>query len=251
MNKRVESDVCEFLPWDTDFFGFRIARVKENYLTEQSVKDILEWIKNNSIDCLYFLAGFNDPKTTQLAHRHDFQLVDIRVTFECDLKKQSLESIDNKVLIRSALSDDISALEAIARKSYDSTRFHFDQHFPKEKSDALYEIWIRRSCEGYDDRVLVVEVEKQAAGYITLKLLGNGQGQIGLIGVSNEIRGQGIGKSLIYAAFDWCKRNEVDKMFVVTQGRNIIGQNLYQKCGFTTKTVQIWYHKWLTSSINM
>lgn len=251
MNKRVESDICEFLPWDTDFFGFRIARVKENYITEQSVKDILEWIKNNSIDCLYFLAGFNDPKTIELAHIHDFQLVDIRVTFECDLEKQINEKIKeapaNNVFIRPAQVGDISKLESIARTSYDSTRFHFDENFPKEKSDTLYEIWIRRSCEGYADQVLVAEVENQAAGYITLKLLGNRQAQIGLIGVSDKVRGQGIGKSLIYAAFDWSRLHLVDSMFVVTQGRNIIGQNLYQKCGFTTKAVQIWYHKWLSS----
>ena len=245
MNKKVDSDVCEFLPWDTDFFGFRIGRVKGNHLTDQSVKDILVWIKNHSIDCLYFLAGFNDPKTTQLAHTHDFQLVDIRVTFECNLKKQVQEQAANKVLIRPAQPDDIHPLEAIARKSYDSTRFHFDQRFPKEKSDALYEIWIRRSCEGYEDQVLVAEVENQAVGYITLKLLGNRKAQIGLIGVSDEARGQGIGKSLIYAALDWSKLNDLDNMVVITQGRNIIGQNLYQKCGFMTKAVEIWYHKWL------
>lgn len=249
MNQKIDSDVCEFLPWDTDFFGFRIARVKENYLTERSVKDILAWVENNSIDCLYLLAEFNDPKTIQLAHQHDFQLVDIRVTFKCDLRKygtKSQEQVDNGVLIRPAQSDDLQILEAIARTSYDSTRFHFDQHFPKEKSDALYEIWIRRSYEGYDDQVLVAEVGKQAAGYITLKSLGNREGQIGLIGVSDVARGQGIGKALIEAAFDWSKENGVDIMIVVTQGRNIIGQNLYQKCGFITKTVQLWYHKWIT-----
>lgn len=248
MNKKTDSDVCEFLQWDSDFFGFRIARAKDHHLTDQSIKDILEWVKNNSIGCLYFLAEFDDPKTTQLAHIHDFQLVDIRVTFECDLKKHVKKTparVNNKVLIRPVDPKDISAMEAIAQVSYGFTRFHFDQHFPKAKSDALYEVWIRRSCEGFADHVLVAEMEKQIAGYVTLKLSGNGQGQIGLIGVREEVRGHGTGKSLINAAFDWFASKDARVIYVVTQGRNVIGQNLYQKCGFTTKAMQLWYHKWV------
>ena len=33
-------------------------------------------------------------------------------------------------------------------------------------------------------------------------------------------------------------------MKVVTQGRNIAGQRLYQRCGFLTRSVELWYHKW-------
>ena len=247
MKKKPNSDICEFLQWDSDFFGFRIARVVQNRLTAQAIKDILEWIRNNSIDCLYFLSEFNDPSTTQLAQIHGFQLVDIRVTFEYDLNKyvgKTPAQAGNNFFIRPADPTDIPALEAIAGKSYGFTRFHFDQRFPREKSDALYEVWIRRSCEGYADHVLVAEAGRQIAGYVTLKLSGNGHGQIGLVGVREEVRGHGTGKSLINAALDWFASKDASVVYVVTQGRNVIGQNLYQKCGFTTSAVQIWYHKW-------
>jgi hypothetical protein len=30
----------------------------------------------------------------------------------------------------------------------------------------------------------------------------------------------------------------------VTQGRNIPAQRTYQRCGFQTAAVQLWYHRW-------
>jgi len=31
---------------------------------------------------------------------------------------------------------------------------------------------------------------------------------------------------------------------VVTQGRNYGAQRMYQRCGFVTRTTELWYHKW-------
>jgi ribosomal protein S18 acetylase RimI-like enzyme len=32
---------------------------------------------------------------------------------------------------------------------------------------------------------------------------------------------------------------------VVTQGRNVAAQRLYQRAGFVTASTQLWYHRWL------
>jgi len=31
---------------------------------------------------------------------------------------------------------------------------------------------------------------------------------------------------------------------VVTQGRNLAAQRLYQRNGFVTASLQLWYHRW-------
>jgi hypothetical protein len=31
---------------------------------------------------------------------------------------------------------------------------------------------------------------------------------------------------------------------VVTQGNNLAAQRLYQTCGFLSRDLQLWYHKW-------
>ena len=247
-----DTAVCEFLAWDTEFFGVRIGRVNGHSLTEQSAEDVLDWARSNAIECLYFLSDFDDPETIRLAQLHGFQLIDIRIIFELNLKKNARSAAQpvSDVLIRPARPDDIPELESIAHKSYEVTRFHFDQRFPREKSDALYETWIRKSCQGYADQVLVADLERQPIGYITLSLLGNGQGQIGLVGVGEKARGRGVGKSLIYASIDWLAAQNVEIERVATQGRNIAAQRLYQSCGFLTSSVQLWHHKWLTSLVD-
>ncbi len=242
-------DICEFLEWDTGYFGFRIGRVKDHHLTGRSARDILEWVKINSIDCLYFLAEFDDPETIRLAHIHGFQLVDIRVTLEYNLKnikRYAGKTLDlsDKVIIQQVQSEDIPPLKLIAETSYGDTRFHFDRRFPKDKSDGLYEIWIEKSCTGYADHVLVAKVDAQVVGYIACKILGDRKGQISLIAVSEKARGQGVGKSLINSSLDWFVAQGIDVAEVATQGRNIRGQRLYQGCGFLTQSVRLWYHRW-------
>ncbi len=248
MSAGPDSSVCEFLPWDTDFFGYRIGRVNGHNLTADSAGRILRWAEDQSIDCLYFLASIDDPETARLAQVHGFQLVDVRVTFELDLRKTEPHAVPapSGVRIRGACADDVSELEAIARGSYDVSRFHFDTRFPKDKSDSLYETWIRRSCDDYADQVLVAEVEERPVGYVTLHLLEQAKGQIGLIGVGERARGKGVAKSLVYASMDWLRSRNIVLEHVVTQGRNIAAQRLYQGCGFQTASVQLWYHKWLT-----
>ncbi len=39
-------------------------------------------------------------------------------------------------------------------------------------------------------------------------------------------------------------KNGVKIVSVVTQGRNIAPQKLYQKCGFISYSTMIWYHRW-------
>lgn len=246
------TEVCEILVWDSGFFGYRIGRVIGNCLNDQLVEDIDRWVIDNSIDCLYFLTGFDAPATILLAQQIGFQPVDIRMMFEYNLKngiilseRTSLALHNTK--IRSVRLEDVPVLKSIARTSYNDSRFHFDQHFPRNKSDALYEIWIEKSCSGYADTVLVAEIEGQVAGYVSCKVVDKDSGQIGLVGVAEQARGRGIGKSLIYASLDWFAGQNLQLATVVTQGRNISAQRLYQNCGFMTRSVQLWYHKWMVS----
>ena len=110
---------------------------------------------------------------------------------------------------------------------------------------ALYETWIRRSCEGYADAVLVAETGGGPAGYITCHLSGSPPaGSIGLVGVGGDARGAGTGTTLVGAAIEWFQGRGVQEVSVVTQGRNLAAQRLYQRAGFRIQAVELWYHKW-------
>jgi len=236
---------CKYLEWDSDFFQIRIGRVIENRLQGGTIDQINQWADLQRIDCLYFLADIGDLKTIRLAESNEFRLVDIRVTLEKIIDQSTtIPDLDSIGSIRLVSPDDLNALKAIARVSYHDTRFYADTTFPVSRADALYEIWIEKSCNGYADAVFVMEIDHQSVGYISCHLLGEGKGNIGLVGVSQNSQGKSIGRLLIDSALNWFLEKNVTQVSVVTQGRNIKAQRLYQRCGFLTRSLQFWYHRW-------
>lgn len=246
--------LCEFLPWDSNFFGARIARIKKHYLDSNLMEDVFIWCHSNRIDCLYFLVDPNHYETMESVEKYTFQLVDIRITlgFKNLLNAEYLTSdqIANSLgfQIRKASKHDINQLVAIAQTAHKDTRFFYDPHFPDEKCSNLYATWISNSLQGFADIVLVAEKSSNVIGYITCKIdLENlNLGHIGLLAVDEKVRGLGIGPALVNQSLYWFRSQAIDEVRVPTQGRNIAAQRLYQRCGFLTHSLQLWYHKWFS-----
>jgi ribosomal protein S18 acetylase RimI-like enzyme len=255
MNREIPS-ACEFLSWDTDFFGHRIARVCGDTLNEEAVSRIDEWSVENRIEALYFLARADDPKTIQTAEGNGFGLTDIRMTYQlAAIPRQQLvpPNASSQASIRSAVPGDVAALRVIARTAHSDTRFFNDPHFDREKAGDLYETWIELECRGRADMVLVGASESgQAIGYLSCRLdRSSSTGSIGLLGVNKNFQGRGTGMGLVLAALEWFLAQGMQHVTVVTQANNLVGQRLYQRCGFLTRNVQLWYHKWYANEAQM
>lgn len=242
---------CRFLEWDTRFWGFRIASVVGDSLSAESAVQIDAWCRQQGIGCLYFLARPDDFVTTITAEDGGYHLVDIRMTFlHRDPGNRSLMGPPQPrgSAVRKSKPEDRDMLRQIARTSYYDTRFYYDRHFPRQSCHALYETWIERSCEGDADVVLVADFGDKPLGYITCHVDdARGQGRIGLVGVGEGARGQGVGERLVLGSLEWFRGHDVRDITVVTQGRNLAAQRLYGRCGFQVSQVQLWYHKWYGS----
>lgn len=236
--------VCEYLEWDSQFFGKRIARMRVPRLDEESATEIERWCVAEGIECLYFLADFSDKKTALLAQEWGFHFVDVRMTLTKVVSNMNSESSAVGFTIRGAVDADIPALRAIARNAHHDSRFYYDAHFPPEKCNEMYETWIEKSVRGWARRVLVADAGRGPEGYLTCNLQQSGGGEIGLVGVAEAARGRGVGKSLVREGLQWFAQNGATVVSVVTQGRNASAQRLYQKCGFTSHSVGIWFHRW-------
>lgn len=181
--------------------------------------------------------------TTQVAARSEYELTDLRMTLENSdrAKWRSAEQPG----IRTARPEDLMELITIASNSHQDTRFYFDQRFSRERCSRLYSIWIEISCNGKADAVWVAENNGQACGYVTCKINKADQvGNIGLIAVADSARGRGTGSSLIRQAMNWFADQNASNITVVTQGRNVAAQRLYQRLGFVTRSLELTYHKW-------
>jgi dTDP-4-amino-4,6-dideoxy-D-galactose acyltransferase len=232
---------CEYLDWDSQFFGLRIGRLFKARLTSGDVPDVLSWCRERSIDCLYFLSD-PEPESLRVAATSEFQLVDTRITLETPLDGYAPEGCrDSRV--RPARPDDLTALRAIAGSSHTDSRFYSDNHFPRLKCDELYRVWIEKSCAGWADVVLVAEHRGEPAGYVTCAVTGD-RAQIGLIAVAGDAQGVGLGRALLECAFSWMRTRAAVTAWVVTQERNTKAMQFYRAAGFAPSSKQCWYHLW-------
>jgi dTDP-4-amino-4,6-dideoxy-D-galactose acyltransferase len=241
--ERREQALCTYLEWDSNFFGVRIARLNFARLDEQTVAEALQWCNSHRIDCLYFLADADHATTPTLAEKNGFHLTDVRMTFEKPLAQN--ETFPAQDTIRLAREEDLAALRKIARNTHHDTRFYFDGHFDRTRCDQLYATWIENSFRGFAQAVLVAEVDNVPAAYLTCHLKGY-ESQIGLLGVSAQYQGRGLGTKLVQQFLIWSCEQNVKRATVVTQGRNLAAQRLYQHNGFVPASLQLWYHRWFS-----
>ncbi len=236
---------CQILDWDTRFWGFRIARVNGSTLSAETQGRVREWCRAYQVRCLYFLASPSDPETTRVAEANGYHLVDVRVGLSWSMANgRSISMNTPGVTVRPALPADREALVAIAGENYRDTRFAIDAGFAPERCRSFYETWILVSLDGYAQNVLVADLKGEPQGYVTCHLDSPGTGRIGLLGVNGSAQHHGIGRALVHSALAWFTATGASQVAVATQGRNVAAQRLYQRCGFFTESLGLWYHKW-------
>lgn len=241
------------LEWDSGFFGVTIARLEQERLDGAQVEAATRWCEDNGVDCLYMLLASDDAASVRLAEQAGATLTDVRVT----MRRKTEAAVDeaakrppgpegSATSFRPATADDLPALGSIARTAHRHSRFYFDASFPDELCDSFYERWIRESVQGFADAVIVADAGGRALGYVTMHLDDPNTARIGLLGVTGQARGRGIGGALARGAVSWAHEAGATDISVATQARNIPALHLYGGRGFLIESVGLWYHLWLT-----
>jgi dTDP-4-amino-4,6-dideoxy-D-galactose acyltransferase len=227
--------------WDSAFFGRRIGRVEPAALADPAA--LGRWISTERLDAVYCLVDAADVAAQRHAVAARFRMVDVRMEFA-----RSLAGVEPASGLRPATEADIPALERIAAASFHGTRYTSDPGFPADAVARLYPTWIANSVRGYADAVLVAEHAGALGGFISCHRGEAGEGSIGLVGVAAAARGGGVGARLVHGARGWLAGAGCRAASVVTQGSNVAAQRLYQRAGFLTRRVSLWYHRWTEDS---
>jgi dTDP-4-amino-4,6-dideoxy-D-galactose acyltransferase len=236
---------CELLPWDSEFFGVRVARVRGEVLTDEHAREIDAWCREREVACLYFLARGDDAGSPRVAERNDYRLVDIRVTYERPGSIALAPEEPGGVEVRLARAGDIPALQEIARYSYTISRFYFDDNFARERCDSLYARWVAASFEGFAAAFFVATLDDAPVGFLTCGHDPQARtGSLDLMGVNRDLRGKGVANTLMIHALGWLRDQDVALVNTVTQGRNIKAQRVFQRFGFLLRDLQLQYHRW-------
>lgn len=230
------------LTWDTDYFGFPIARIYPLRLTDRILSLALREADELGIECTYYLCDCHHPESVRLAEAAGFHFVDIRLTFERAVEQEPAAA---DPAVREATADDLEELLPIARGAYGYSRYFFDHRFPLEQCERFYSDWLEKSVRGeLGTAVFVIDEGDGPLGYIALDHDTVLTASISLVGVGDRARGRGVGQRLVRHALTWAATEGYGRVEVVTQGRNYEAQRLYQRAGFITKKNELWYHRW-------
>jgi dTDP-4-amino-4,6-dideoxy-D-galactose acyltransferase len=230
--------IIKRLPWDSDFFGFPVARLRPCCVDTAVLNKALAWCDENGIRCLYYLAASDDPPSLAAAQAVGMQFVDVRLTLEQSLTNRQTWRPDPAV-IRQAVPSDQAGLMALAPFLARVSRFGTDPQFGFEKAVRLYEEWLAKDTAV----TFVAEIKTGIGGCITCNKAENA-GTISLLVTHPDAQGQGLGQALCAAGLNWMVSQGCTAARVVTQGHNIASQRVYQRSGFLTQSVEIWFHKW-------
>lgn len=238
--------LCTKLDWDSVFFGLNVGYVQCRRLTPRIEEKIRGFLKAERMDFVEYLCDSQDRKSMLTAEHSGYSLVDIRVTFGIDLQKLRTDTGKSGNMLRRAVPEDIPQLRSIAHDAYRDSRYYADGNFLKEKLVEFYENWIEKAVLGtFDDYAYVLNDNDRITGFCTIKKEKEFFARLSLVGVESRMRGKGVGMQMIPAVLEDLRKNGIRYVSTVTQGRNYAAQRLYQKCGFLTAKMELWYHKWM------
>ncbi|MDP8214051.1 MAG: GNAT family N-acetyltransferase [Candidatus Euphemobacter frigidus] len=237
----------EILPWDTQFFGFGVAKIVPSRLTADSLGKILKQLKKENISLVYWPSDINDEKSQEAGRKLGGFLADSKTTFFADLTTLDLSRFkrDPNVQIYSK-SHPTKEMEDLAIACGRYSRFHQDPKIGEAKYRELYKLWLKKSLAGITAGCFWVYPNKSGKiiGMLSMKIIGDiVDGDLGAVNKSE--RGKGIGEALFVETFYWSLENGYKYMQLITQGRNKASCSLYKKFGFEIVKVENFYHFWI------
>jgi dTDP-4-amino-4,6-dideoxy-D-galactose acyltransferase len=248
--RRLASKALVPLAWDTDHFGFSVARMHVRGSDLGAARRQLELARETNINLVYWQTETGEPAPSALLVEFGGKCVAKRVLFQADLSAAEIAEApeaEGKLLLREyPRSSASSALRSLALAAGEFSRFRLDSNIPKEKFDSLYTIWIERSTRReLADKVLIAEdaSDGRLLGMITIAAQDK-TANIGLISVDARERGRGVARLLMHGAHRWMISKGCRHARVVTQLANIPASRLYESCGYRLVQVHDWYHFW-------
>ena len=234
------------MDWDSNLFGFPIARIYARDLTEVRLRKILQRAKEENIEVVELFCDVSDDKSIASSEKLGFHLADVRITLKKNPEEDMTEDRTLKDLIfKKAGEADIDRLKTMSKGLFKDSRYYRYQKFDSNNTDLMFQIWVEKSVRGeFDDELYCLYNETDILAFCSLKYKGNAA-SIGLLGINSAYRGKGLGSLVLKRVFQLLYKRRVTDVVVITQGKNSSALHLYQKSGFCVAVLTLCYYKWL------
>lgn len=236
--------LSEFLPWDTELFGFPVYRlnVKSANLVDLPIDSELQLLANMGVKLIYVFSDKNLDFQQTSRFSMGFRSKKVGLT-NSSLKPSGLN--DSVVQYKHSSVNEL-AIKALVVQAGVHSRFNLDPMIPKHKFVRMYCEWIEKCISGHlADQVFVYKISGVIVGFISLKKMADDSScSIVLISVDEAYRGQGIARALINSANHWARVNGCCVLSVSTQASNDPAISLYSHMGFKVTQQEYQLHLW-------
>jgi ribosomal protein S18 acetylase RimI-like enzyme len=235
----------ELLKWDSDFFGFPVARI--NDISSDDLENVLDSLRKKDVKLVYLAVNENDKKLSNLAKSLNGLYVGQKVRYVCNLKNHAFNFPASYVFERYIEVKPNKDLIRLILQACVHSRFYYDMNITTQQCEDLFKLWIADSVKHniifvikrrdlfYKDRII---------GFVSLNRKG-GRGNFDFIAVDEDYRGNGFGKILMRFAHNWFLSNDYHVVQADTQMDNFSACRLYQRHGYQVEKVEDFYHFWL------
>jgi ribosomal protein S18 acetylase RimI-like enzyme len=235
--------IIEKLVWDSNFFELNVGKYINNENNSFNPILFIEEAKHN-FDLVYVFS-YQKMISSKLVSEANLDLVDIMLTMSKPLTK--VDSSENTFDIRTNLSkNEINGCYEIAEQTSVVSRFYNEPLIGLEKAKALYRKWIDNSLNNsMGDGIFITKSNEIVTGIHVIKTDHNDKtGYCSLIGVNNDFKGLGIGKSLWEQANSfWTLQKDIVRCKVPFSIKNTDSFNFHLKMGFNKiEEIKYIYH---------
>lgn len=258
--------IIEKLPWDTEFFGIKMAKISHliGYGSYQNAFDIknelLTYISTlclkEDIKFLSIKVNIGDYSSIHCLEEHGFRIMSTCATYLMEKEKylaKYRDKITSNCTIRPYQDKDFSNLIAISKGSCVKSHFKADPSISQEKASDLYNEWIKNSCKGLVDEVIVIEADNKVIGCATFDIdkkfstwFGYKLGRTPLIVFSKSVRGKGLSDLSILRLLLEYWFMKVDMVDVVIQIDNIKSAKYWLQLDSRMVDYRYVLHKWFS-----
>jgi hypothetical protein len=220
--------------WDTNHFGFKIAKLLYTKAPSHIQKAIQE-SKRIGSKLLISRCPTDDFGWIHELERRGFQFMDTIIYYSIDLTDYQMP--EPKYQAREATDNDIPAVRWIARESFKGyiSHFHADPELDKKKCD-----------ENLSNHIIVIEIERMLAAFLTIKVKDHGKiGETVLSAVDPLVRGKAVYTDIIIHGLKWISSQGCTKFETSTQIINTSVQKAWARLGSSIDRSYYTFHLWL------
>lgn len=235
------NEMYEIVSWDTNFFGFQVARVKANIITKKAGVSQLSELYNDDIKLAYYVGKM--PLDENLLKNDYFDIH--RVITRVPIMKNLVEiKYDHDKIFSYSKDYPDEDLIKLAQLAGAQGRFGKDPNISEQQCNDIFKNWIINSVNRkMASDVLVYKEDGRIIGFSTLQV-GNGVGYAPLFAVAREFEGRGISFALMKAAESVMFSKGVTKVLSGTQNLNLKALAIYRRYGFEIREPEYVYHFW-------